>query len=93
MIAVFSDALQAAKMACCPDEKAGCDILNLTFPMEQSLVPQCIEMVVQELAGARYAPEDKKNDAKDGLGDAKVTEANTAKPADNTTYKPREEEQ
>lgn len=51
----------------------GFDIMNRRFPLQSSLIPQCIEMVVQELIGQRYAPEDKKNDAKDNLADAGVT--------------------
>lgn len=81
MNAVFSDPEEAAKLACEGNE-GKCDILNARFPLESSLVPSCIEMVVQELMGSRYAPEDKNNDAKDGLGDAAVTTAKQQKPAE-----------
>ena len=84
MDAVFSDPEEAAKMACDPEEGA-CDILNAKFPLEESLVASCIEMVVQELIGSRYAPEDKNNDAKDGLGDAAVTTAKQSKPAETVS--------
>ena len=57
----------------------GFNILDRRFPLESALVPQCIELVVQELMGSRYAPEDKKNDSKDDLGEANVT---TRQPSD-----------
>ena len=79
---VFSDPEQAAKMSCDAIENGGCDILSAHFPLEEALVPSCIEMVVQELIGARFAPEDKQNDAKDGHGDAAVTNAKQNQPAE-----------
>ena len=88
MSGVFSDPEEAAKMACDPDgESKGCNILDMEFPLEAALVPSCIEMVLQELLGSRYAPEDKTNDAKDGLGDAAVTNAKQATPAENVASK------
>ena len=88
MSGVFSDPEEAAKMACDPDgEGKGCNILDMDFPLEAALVPSCIEMVLQELLGSRYAPEDKSNDAKDGLGDAAVTNAKQATPAENVASK------
>lgn len=84
MEAVFADPQEAAKLACDPDEGA-CNILDAKFPLEQSLVPSCIEMVVQELLGSRYSPEDKNNDAKDGLGDAGVTNAKQLRPAESAS--------
>ena len=92
MEGVFSDPLKAAELSCNPDGNGKCDILNMTFPLEQSLVPSCIEMVVQELMGSRYAPEDKGNNAKDDLGDAAVSAPRHPRPAENSTYKAREEE-
>ena len=84
MDAVFSDSEEAAKLACNPEEGA-CNILEAKFPLEGSLIPSCIEMVVQELLGSRYAPEDKDNDAKDGLGEAGVTNARQLKPAESAS--------
>lgn len=51
----------------------GFNIMERNFPLESALVPECIELVVQELTGQRYAPEDKTNDAKDNLGEANLT--------------------
>ena len=91
---VFSDPEAAAKLSHEACMNGGvCDIMEQPFPLEAALVPSLIEMVVQELIGSRYAPEDKTNDAKDGLGEAAVTQQRSQKPAENTTYKRREEEE
>ena len=88
MSGVFSDPEAAAKLECDADGNGDkCNILEMNFPLEAALVPSCIEMVVQELIGARYAPEDKSNDAKDGLGDAAVTNAKQAQPAEAVASK------
>lgn len=92
MDAVFSDPLKAAEMACDADGEGGkCDILGQNFPLESALIPSCIEMVVQELLGSRYAPEDKGNNAKDDFAEASVTQARHPRPAENSTYKNRQE--
>lgn len=88
---VFSDPEEAAKLACDPDgNPSGCDILDTKFPLEEALVPSCIEMVVQELVGSRYAPEDKGNNAKDDFAEANVTTAKPKNPA-QTVASQREE--
>jgi len=91
MEAAFADPEKAAQLSCDPDGN-GCDILSQEFPLEQALIPQCIEMTVQELLGSRYAPEDKENDAKDNLGEAAVAAARHPRPAENSTYKQKEQE-
>lgn len=66
---VFADPEEAAKLSC--DESGNkCEPLDTQFPLEESLIPTLIEMVVQELSGARFAPKDNKNNAKDELSDA-----------------------
>lgn len=67
---VFSSPEEAAKLSCLLDGTECQDILDQRFPLEEPLVAQCVELAVQELSGARYAPEDKKNDAKDNLAEA-----------------------
>lgn len=67
MNGVFSDPEKASEYSCDEDDMNNCDILDKPFPLEQSLVIPCIEMVVQEIAGPRYQPEDKSNNAKDDL--------------------------
>ena len=65
---VFSDPEDALEL----DEEAKCSVMDADFPLEGALIAPCIEMVVQELSGARYAPQDKNNNAKDDLADAAV---------------------
>jgi len=90
MTAVFSDPVKAAELSCEGEGKT-CDILEIPFPLESALIPSCIELTVQELMGSRYAPQDKQNDAKDGLADVAVTQQRHPRPVENSTYKPREE--
>jgi len=87
---VFTDPEVAAKLSHKACETGVCDIMNEPFPLESSLVPACVEMVFQELSGARYAPEDKKNDAKDNLSD--VALSRTSAP-DVARRQPREQEE
>jgi len=88
---VFSDPEEAAALSCDGEGNPNaCNILEAEFPLEQSLVPSCIELIVQELIGSRYAPEDKDNDAKDGLGEMAVASNRASRPVENSTYKPRE---
>lgn len=58
----------------CPDSEGNiiCDILDATFPIEDALVQPLIELVVKELLGAEYRPEDKQNDANDNLSNIPV---------------------
>ena len=50
-------------------DSINCDIMDKTFPIEDSLVPPIIELVVKELLGAEYIPKDETNDAKDELSE------------------------
>lgn len=63
--AVFEDPKEAIKLACEGD--AACDILDAEFPIEDSFVNQLIQLVVQELRGPEYAPEENENNATDDL--------------------------
>ena len=65
--AIFENAELAAELTC--DDDSTCDILDRTFPLEEGLVPQLIELVVKELKSAEYSPEDDMNNAKDDLAD------------------------
>lgn len=91
LTAIFADPVAAAKMSHEACETGKCDIMNVSFPLESSLIPQCVEMVVQELAGSRYTPEDKNNNAKDDLGSVGVAQQRVARPAENSTYRRRAE--
>ena len=72
MDAVFSNPEEAAALSCDAGE-GPCDVLDMDFPLEDGLIVSCIELIVQEIAGSRYAPQDKTNDASDELADANLT--------------------
>ena len=63
---IFENAEEASEKACGDSEKA-CDILDRDFPLEDSLIAPLIELVVKELSPSIAAPEDKTNNADDGL--------------------------
>ena len=68
MTAVFENAEQAATLVC--NDECNCiDIMEQTFPIEEALVPELIEMTIRELATGIYHPADNKNNAKDDLSD------------------------
>lgn len=68
MNAVFEDIDEAAGLLCDSDgESSACDVLDMEFPIREYLVPALIELVVKELTGVAYKPEDKRNNASDDL--------------------------
>ena len=68
MSAIFEDFDDAAGLLCDPEgEDASCDILDAVFPIRDYLVPTLIELVVKELSGSKYQPEDLRNNAKDDI--------------------------
>ena len=82
MTGIFEDP-QAASELQCPDENDSivCDILDREFPIESALVPPLIELVVKELLGAEYRPEDSNNDSSDDLSNlATFIQRNTKSP-------------
>lgn len=68
--AIFEDANEVSKLTCDNDEGTACDLLDRTFPIEEALVPPLIELVVNELRKAEYAPSDENNNADDDLDEA-----------------------
>lgn len=93
---VFSDAKEAAALSCDGNGNAvNCDLVDMNFPLETALVPSCVEMVVQELIGSRYAPEDKQNNARDDFGNIADTSNRTGQPVERQerTRQPEQEEQ
>lgn len=64
---IFEKAEEAAKLSCNQDSTEACDILDKDFPIETSLVPSLIELVVKELSMALYRPKDETNNAKDDV--------------------------
>lgn len=91
MEAVFSNIEEAAELACDSEDGTKCNILQQTFPLEAALIPSCIELIVQELSGSRYAPEDKENNAKDDFSEAAVTQR-PSRPAENASRQRQEAE-
>lgn len=68
MSAIFEDVEEAAGLLCDSDGTSeSCDVLDAEFPIREYLVPPLIELVVKELTGAKYQPQDKENNAKDDL--------------------------
>ena len=66
---VFENSIEAAKMECDNIENGACDVLNMKFPMEESLVPMLTDVIVKELLGLKYTAADNKNNANDDLSD------------------------
>lgn len=68
---IFEDPEEAAQYECEQSDEDGesCDILDKDFPLEDDLIPQCIQLVVKELAGVVYRPKDVANDAADQLSE------------------------
>lgn len=60
-VAVFESGAEASELLC----DSECELLDRTFPMEESLVNPLINAVVNELVGAVYRPKDDKNSADD----------------------------
>lgn len=67
--AIFEDAEQVLGLTCEGDTETPCDILDRTFPIEEALVPNLIELTVNTLKQAIYNPEDPSNNANDDLSD------------------------
>jgi hypothetical protein len=65
---VFENSAEAAKMQCdSTSANTKCDPLDMTYPLEEALVPLVIEFIVKELTGAIYKPADTQNNAADDL--------------------------
>ena len=64
---IFEDSSKAAELQCSENENTTCDVLDATFPLEESLVPPMIELIVKELSGHAYQPADSENNANDDL--------------------------
>ena len=71
---VFQDSTKASNLQC-PDDDGNiiCDVLDRTFPIEDSLIPPLVELIVKELSSSIYRPDDETNNAKDDLAN-KITE-------------------
>ena len=47
-------------------------MLDRKFPIEESLVTPLVSLIVGEVLGAKYRPDDNKNNAKDDSSDVSV---------------------
>lgn len=65
---IFEDASKAAELECDGGTNA-CDVMDKDFPLEESLIPPMIELIVKELGGQKYQSEDTSNNANDDLSD------------------------
>lgn len=66
---VFSDAEEASKLEC--EYPESCDILDKEFPIEDALIPQLIQLIVNELYNPSRSDEDNENNANDDLSNEK----------------------
>lgn len=72
MDGIFEKPSSALKLQC--SDSSNCNILDMEFPLEESLIPVVIELVIKNLLAANYRPEDNENNAKDDLAGASVRE-------------------
>lgn len=65
---IFEDSAKAAELQC-PDDEGNviCDVMDMTFPLEESLVPPLVELIVKELSAFKYQAQDSINNANDDL--------------------------
>lgn len=66
---IFQDCVLASEYECNKEY----NVLDRIFPLEDSLISNLIEIVVKELLGSIYNPEDKQNNADDNLSDIQVS--------------------
>lgn len=66
---IFENPEEASRLLCRDNDSNNCDILDKDFPLEESLIPQLVQLVVKDLLGASYRPMDNINNAKDDLSD------------------------
>lgn len=67
MTAIFLNPQEAVNLMCLEENEILPDILDVVFPIEESLIPPLVELVIKELQGNVYKPEDENNNAKDDL--------------------------
>lgn len=68
---IFQDASEATELSCDSSGKMSeCDDpLDNIFPLEDALIPNLIQLVIQDLLGASWRPKDTSNNDKDDLAD------------------------
>lgn len=68
--AIFEDASIASELECGDNKE--CDVLDRKFPIDEILVTPLVSLIVGEVLGAKYRPDDNKNNAKDDSSDVSV---------------------
>lgn len=71
MSAIFEDIKEASELEC-NETSPICELLDREFPIEDSLVPLIVELVIKELRAALYMPSDEINNANDNLDEMNV---------------------
>lgn len=62
---IFEDPEKVAALDC--DDDKPCDVMDMEFPLEESLISTVIELTVKYLSGGIYKPADTENNADDDL--------------------------
>lgn len=69
MAAIFQDSREAFKLKC---DNTICDILDEEFPLEDPLIAPLLELVIKNLTGSIYRPEDTTNNSADDLSKVNI---------------------
>lgn len=68
---IFENSSEAINLQCpSADGNTICDIMDMTFPLEEGLIPPMIELIVKELSSHVYQPADTENNAADDLSES-----------------------
>ena len=82
LYAIFENALESTPMSADPVDTGVSELIDKRFPLEESLMADCINAVVQELTGMKFQPEDRNNNGKDDMSDMSVQKNNQRQAAD-----------
>lgn len=69
--AIFEEPDKISELSCDSENDVPCELMDRTFPIEEALVPQLVQLIVQELYNSSRSNEDNDNNAKDDLGNGK----------------------
>lgn len=64
---IFEDSSKLSEFSC--DDNSPCDVMDMRFPLEESLISVVIELIVKELTAAKYQAADIENNANDDTSD------------------------
>lgn len=81
LTAVFDEPSKAADLDC---ENQICDVLDMTFPLEEALLAPALQLTVQELSRPLMGPEDIGNNAMDDTAAVRNSAAAVRKSNDST---------